>query len=283
MPSIYVSDAATKVVVLGYGIKVDNRLELTPELFLMPPWVSVEPEELQKHVEGQLEHAAILAMGGISTFALEIIGGHGGKDLALRAWNSLWLFGLMSLASKVPCHPLFAFSDETDARYTLVNRNAIVRPHGREKVVGQTQLDWMRRHYENFCKLIDDNRFSAAMRAFNNAHYLFDSEQKLMLLWAGIEGLLEIDGELRRRIALHAAILSDGTQEEKLQLFKSIKRAYDFRSKVVHGASVKGNRMEVEYEFTSTLLASLLTKCIVLGRTPTANEIDEAALTTTVA
>ncbi len=36
------------------------------------------------------------------------------------------------------------------------------------------------------------------MRCYSNVHYLFDNDARIMLLWAGVEGLLDIDSELRR-------------------------------------------------------------------------------------
>jgi hypothetical protein len=220
-------------------------------------------------------------MGGLSSFAIEVECTDA-KDLVIKAWNSLWLFGLMSLACAVPCQPLFAFSDEPDARYSLVNRNLVVRPHGDEKALEEAHVDWMRQHHANYDHLIGDDRFSAAMRAYNNAHYLFDADQQLMLIWAGIEGLLGIDGELRRRLALYAAILLEGSKEEKVQRFNETKSAYDFRSKVVHGASPDRDRMQAQSKFAAKLLAELLIRCVVLGRVPSARELDEAALSASI-
>jgi hypothetical protein len=37
-----------------------------------------------------------------------------------------------------------------------------------------------------------------------------------MLLWSGIEGLLSVDGELNRRLALYAALMLEGSADEKV-------------------------------------------------------------------
>ncbi len=103
-----------------------------------------------------------------------------------------------------------------------------------------------------------------------------------MLLWSGIEGLLGVDGELRRRIALHAAILFNGSLEEKTNHFHQIKKAYDFRSKVVHGGKIDTEKLSAEYRFASNLLRGLLSTCVILKRVPTARELDEAALNTII-
>jgi len=64
-------------------------------------------------------------------------------------------------------------------------------------------------------------RAFAAARAYGNAHYLFDFDTRIMLLWAGIEDLLSVDAELSRRLALYAALLHKGTPAEKIAHFDS--------------------------------------------------------------
>lgn len=282
MLGIEVGEGATKVTVVGYGIKVTGRISVAEGVDLVEVNLSVDATQLEARVEGHLPFAAILSMGGMATFALEISAAGNARDLGVRAWNSLWLFGLLSLATNTPCQPLFAFSDEPDAAYTLVNRNLAIRRTGNEKALTNEEASWSEKHFDNYYRLIEDERFSGAMRAYNNAHYLFDYDQRLMLLWSGIEGLLQIDGELRRRIALHAAILSDGTKEDRVELFRKIKRAYDFRSRIVHGGGVDKERIYDEYRFASDVLVILLAKCVTLGRVPTANEVDEAALSASI-
>jgi hypothetical protein len=99
-----------------------------------------------------------------------------------------------------------------------------------------------------------------------------------MLLWAGIEGLLDIDGELRRRIAMHAAILHDGNAKEKADYFTKVKKAYDVRSRVVHGSGTDAKTLRSAYLLASDILVSLLRKVVTLGRVPTVAELDHLAV-----
>jgi hypothetical protein len=64
-------------------------------------------------------------------------------------------------------------------------------------------------------------RAFVAASAYGNAHYLFDFDTRIMLLWAGIGGLLSVDAELSRRLALYAALLHKGTPAEKIAHFDS--------------------------------------------------------------
>lgn len=281
MPGIYVGNKATRVYVLGYGIRVDTPVPLTKEYRLCPPMLTVPAEELAARTETPLEHAAILTMGSQASFAVEV-GNHTGKELAVRAWNSLWLFGLIELACRTPCVPLVAFTDEADTKYSLTNRNLTIRPLAAAVAITTSQLSWIEAHLGSYYELVSDRQFNASIRYLTNSFYLFDFEHRLMLLWAGIEGLLGIDGELRRRLALHAAILLDGTPDEKAAIFSKIKKAYDTRSKVVHGGALNPKQLVAEHKFAEELLSRLLAKCVELKRVPTAEELDAAALRSSV-
>jgi hypothetical protein len=215
MPGIYAGKGATRMMLIGHGINIISDHELSAGTYLCPVHFTIKAEELETRTDSALESAAILAMGGQATFAIRIEEPSGGEALAVRSWNALWLFGFLSLGCKTPCYPLFAFTNEDDARYSLVNRNLVVRPREQVQSLSEAQVIWLRTYYDNYDHLTKDERFSAALRAYNNAHYLFDLDQRMMLLWAGIEGLLGVDGELRRRIALHAAILMKERRKKK--------------------------------------------------------------------
>ena len=96
-----------------------------------------------------------------------------------------------------------------------------------------------------------------------------------MLLWAGIEELLNVEGELHRRIALHAAILHGGDRDQKIALFRDSKRAYDVRSKVDHGAHADSEKLHSAVGFAGDLLVGLLRKMVEIRRVPSTSELDD--------
>lgn len=68
--------------------------------------------------------------------------------------------------------------------------------------------------------------------------------------------------ELSHRISERAAILTDGTKEAKLETYKLLKKAYDVRSKIVHGSTLTGRNDDLK-EITIGLdhiLRELLTR-----------------------
>jgi hypothetical protein len=116
------------------------------------------------------------------------------------------------------------------------------------------------------------------MRCYGNAHYLFDPDTRIMLLWAGIEGLLSVDAELNRRLALYAALLHNGSTAEKIAYFKEVKNAYAIRSRAVHGGRATAETLRVGYQTSSNILMGLLVRCVELGRVPSTDELDALAV-----
>lgn len=103
-----------------------------------------------------------------------------------------------------------------------------------------------------------------------------------MLLWAGIEGLLQVEAEHNRRIALYSAILLEGDEDQKAARFELVKKSYSLRSRVVHGAKPTKEKLEAGFAEATDLLADLLSRCVELGRVPSRDELDRASFTTTL-
>lgn len=217
-----------------------------------------------------------MSMEPLADFSLCIEDIKGGKALAAKTWNALWVFHLLALACRRPVMPLYCAASH-GTQFTLANRNLVIHRLPSVAPASDTDLDWAAAQCNAFHGLLDENRFQNAVRCYSNAHYLFDDDAKIMLIWAGIEGLLDVDSELRRRIALHAAILLDGTPAEKALYFKRVKKGYDVRSRVVHGAGAKSEILQQGYALAGEVLLTLLRKCVELGRVPRAAELDDLA------
>jgi hypothetical protein len=214
-------------------------------------------------------------MEKIASFSIEIRGHAGSKELAAKAWNALWQFHLLSVACAAPCLPLYSVSGKS---FDLVNPNLVIIPASNLHDATTPEIEWAKDHQEKFEALSKEQRFQRSMLGYANSHYLRAIESRLMLLWAGIEGLFDVDTELRRRIALYAAILDDGNNDEKFACFNRVKAAYDVRSRAVHGAGSKPAKLEEGYNSARQILIRLLAKCIELGRVPTVVELDMVAV-----
>ena len=267
---------------VGHGITVGVEREIAPGISVSPAAPTIEASFGSRTVGELRETFNVMAMEPLADFSLLISHPDGGSPLAAKAWNALWVFHLLALACRRPVMSLYTAAD-SGTRFTLANRNLVIH---RLPTVGPAlpiDLDWASAHFDAFNNLLKIERFQHAVRYYGNAHYLFDDDAKIMLLWAGIEGLLGVDAELRRRIALHAAILFDGTADEKAVYFARVRKGYDVRSKVVHGTGAQREDLKLGYALASEVLLALLRKCVELGRVPSAAELDALAASASLA
>lgn len=270
------------VILFGHGITVEQSFELSPGLVLSP---IVPPLELETTVAGCssfADYAAALQGTEIASFTLVVEDYSGGQALVAKAWNALWTFRLLSLACRSPCLSLYSMSDGDKPVYSAASRTPFFHPLPQNHEATEAELIWAREHSNSFYKLIDVPEFASAIRCFGNAHYLLDTDVRIMLLWAGIEGLLSVDSELSRRLALYAALMIDGTLEEKTRFFEEVKSAYGVRSRAVHGGKAKAEQLASGAATASYILVTLLARCVEIGRVPSPGELDRLAVGSTI-
>jgi hypothetical protein len=282
MVGVVAAGSAKSIIITGHGFTIPARFELLPGVYVDPKVPDLNHEAVASSCESIRDQAAIITMHEIATFALEVEHAEGGKPLATKAWNRLWDFHLLSLASASPCFMLYSVSFGKKPAYAVVNRNLIINPFDELTPITLSQLGWAKHHLSKFEQLVKDQRFSSAMRYYGNSHYLFDFDARIMLLWAGIEGLLDVDAELSRRLALYAAVMFDGTPQEKADYFDAVRKSYGVRSRVVHGSKPPAEKLKEGYDQASRILVRLLAKCVELGRVPTPAELDRLAVSQTI-
>lgn len=229
-----------------------------------------------------IDYAAVLAGTVAATFSIDVKNSGDANELAVKSWNSLWLFPLLSLACNTPCRSIYSVTDETNPVYNAAHREVFVGLNVEPSMASISQLEWAKENSDTFYNLIDDPVFATAMRCYGNSHVLHDTDLRIMLLWSGIEGILSVEAELSRRLALYACLLFDGSQTEKENYYKVVKKAYGIRSKVVHGGRTNNKLLEEGYSKASQILCLLLKRCVELGRVPQAKELDALAVSATV-
>ncbi len=281
MVGIIADALTTEIVILGHGLTVAERSEVSPGVFLEPSVPKVDLTAASTSSRDFRDYSASVTASELATFSLEVRGGKG-QELVSKAWNALWFFHLLSLACSAPCFSLCAIARGRAEQYSAANRNVIFRPLPLIATATPPQITWAKANLPSFDRLISEPVFSSAMRCYGNAHYLFDFDTRIMLLWAGIEGLLAVDAELNRRLALYAALLHKGSTAEKIAYFKEVKKAYAIRSRTVHGGKATPEKLRLGYQASSSILVRLLARCVELGRVPSTDELDALAVSQTL-
>lgn len=279
MVTVTVSGNANVSYVMGHGLTVDGDHKVSPYSTITPHFPETELETVEKDQSLSIqERGAVSSMLPLRTFALRIETTEAGQELANKTWNAMWHFHLLSLSCGAPAIPLFCQSgDDDETVLAVTNRHLFFHPLETLQKITEAQCDWAADKYSNFWELIKDDKFSRAMRYFGNSHYLPDLESRIMLLWAGVESLFNLDAEQSRRVALYAAILHDKPKEEKIAYAERVRKAYHVRSRIVHGSLLGSDDKKTAYADASEILARILSKCVALGRIPERKEYDQIA------
>lgn len=278
MTSIIGSKDTTEIVIVGHGIELTSETALDGGLTIGPNHIGKPPlDEVAAAVSNFADYAAVVIGRELPTFCLTVRGEIPGRDVVVRAWNSLWIFYLLSVSAGSICFPLYAVANGREKKYSSTNPHVFVN-NVEIHAMTLEEVAWVKKRLKSFYALQDKNRFSRAVRNLVNSHFVIEAETKIMMLWAGIETLLGIEAELSYRIAAYASILYDGSADEKWANFHQVKKLYAVRSRVVHGADISKEKLAEARRETQTLLIGLLRRCLELGRVPDAKELDAAAI-----
>lgn len=277
MVGVRVGEGTTEIIILGHGLTLSESFELSPGILLDPIVPPIDLKAASSSSESLTDYLMAVAATKLANFCLRVTG-ETGRELVTKAWNALWLFHLLSLACSTPCFSLCVVANGKSEKYTAANRNVVLTALPVVPRASTKQIAWAKANLEKFEVLVGNEAFSSAMRCYGNAHYLFDLDTRVMLLWAGIEGLLGVEAELSRRVALYAALLHPGTPEEKGVYFNDVRKAYAIRSSAVHGGRPNQTKLKAGYESASKILVGLLMRCVELGRVPASAELDALAV-----
>ena len=134
-------------------------------------------------------------------------------------------------------------------------------------------FDWAVDNMSRLVKMFDDQRLYIATEALTQ-HHQNNPPMALANLWTGIESLFDVGQELSFRLAVYIGSLLGATGTEKWEIYKDVKRLYNFRSRVVHGGGLNAPELESNVREVRALLSSLLKLFLALGFVPTADQIE---------
>ena len=153
----------------GHGLLIEKRTKIADGIWVSPDVPKLSDVDLTNGCTSDHDHFAIRSMREFATFSFEVFHSAGGKPLANKAWNALWLFHLLSLSCGAPAFPLFSVSVGHKPSLALSNRNIVFNPLDHLTTLTALQAAWAAANYERFKALISDPQFSTAMRYFGNA------------------------------------------------------------------------------------------------------------------
>lgn len=108
--------------------------------------------------------------------------------------------------------------------------------------------DWVMNHLISIAELWEAPRFRVALESLVEHSHQRSLRMVAATLWAGIEALLDIDTELRFRLAAYSASVLEQRGPGRKDLFVKVKKLYDTRSKAVHGGGLESRHLWIVFE-----------------------------------
>ncbi len=196
------------------------------------------------------------------------------QELVSRAWNAQWdvLFvnAVFDLDAQINLTSETSANQLKDAS-TIDVQNFALRGFGRgdppPPLSGQ-ECAWLESHVDEGRRLLERELFQNSLHCLATYRWHSLPRARLALIWAGIEGLFHVDGEIRFRLsACIARFLGGDDAAARKLIFDQVKRLYNARSAAVHGGVLKGepNAMVAE---SAELLRRLIRHCVESGDIP---------------
>jgi len=159
-------------------------------------------------------------------------------------------------------------------RVQLLEDVPLARRFGAGMRVMDRDLSWIEAHLNNWIRLLEQPPFRLGVDALTTHSQHANLRMSAASLWSGFEALFGINAELRFRLALLAAAYLEDRGQERLALFKRIKKLYDYRSKAVHGSPTTEGQLEEHVVEVRVLLSRLICKMTEQGAVPSSDELE---------
>jgi hypothetical protein len=131
---------------------------------------------------------------------------------------------------------------------------------------------WIKKHMNTALRFVNESKFQNAMQALTSFHCIPYGGVCLVVAWGGLEALFGVDQEISFRLCLYIAnFLASG--DDRYAKFEKLRRSYDDRSRVAHGAATKAKAVHEHATFTRDVLRACLAKCIETNSFPNAKEL----------
>jgi len=266
-----ISGSGTETYLYLNGIAASRAIQLSDGVQLLPARCEPDPQTIISMSKSEIDIGVAAIFLRSVRSQLHVVD-EGPRELAIRAWNSIW-DGIL-LSAFFDCEAVCNFQCDTPAetfgpksRLEITNywlRGMSSKPH----MIADDEAAWLEKYFHNANALLKKDRFMDAVNALSSYRWHGQPRAKLAILWAGIEGLFGIDSELAFRLSLYAArFLEPDEAVSRAKVFEDTKKLYKQRSAAVHGARIKGNS-EASVRESVDLLQRLIRHCVEKATIP---------------
>jgi len=127
--------------------------------------------------------------------------------------------------------------------------------------IKEKDAKWIEDNIESARELQKNEKFLNAIHCLASYKWHIVPRAQLSMIWAGIEGLFEIESEISFRLSLYISNFLTTGKKKREDMFKKVKKLYNFRSAAVHGSKLK-NDIANMVDDSALILRKLILKCI---------------------
>lgn len=131
---------------------------------------------------------------------------------------------------------------------------------------------WIKLHMETALRFVDEPKFQNAMQALTSYHCVPYPTMRLLIAWSGLEALFGVEQEISFRLSLYITNFLKGGIDRYSE-FDRLRRSYDDRSRVAHGAATKAKAVNEHATYTRDMLRACLAKCIETNAFPNPKQL----------
>jgi hypothetical protein len=235
--------------------------------------VAFQPAECEPTPEYMMRIASSeIDLGVMAIFLRRVTGqlhitGAPASNLAAIAWNANWdglllaaLFKAEAVCNFQSDRPALEVGSSDGLRVTNYHLRGLCP--GGPRSLDESECDWLEEHFRSARSLLKEQRFQNAVHALSSYRWNPHPRVQLAIIWAGIEGLFEIESELVFRLSLYCSMfLAPADIDARRGVFELVKSLYKQRSAAVHGGKVKGDPKSA-VAASADLLHSLVRRCV---------------------
>lgn len=150
MVGVAAGEGSQSIVLIGHGLSIAEEYELAPGIMLSPTVPSLDLSLTVNGCASFVDYAATVHGHEIASFSIIVTEIAGGRQLVTKAWNALWIFRLLGLASRCPVRSLYSVSDGEKPHFVAANPVPIMPPLEKNAHLSEIQLRWAKQYYQAF-------------------------------------------------------------------------------------------------------------------------------------
>ena len=131
---------------------------------------------------------------------------------------------------------------------------------------------WIKLYMETTLKFVNEPQFQNAMQALTSFHCIPYPSIRLLVAWSGLEALFGVDQEISFKLSLFVTNFLK-SEVDRYSEFEKLRRSYDDRSRVAHGAATKAKAVGEHATYTRDMLRACLAKCIETNAFPNPKQL----------